>query len=61
MSVCSEPDSSTEIPTKLRNMVMVDSGALSMVLNALRRDAEEGKTVRGEMADALESTMVRID
>ena len=33
--------------------VMVERGALHMVVNALRRDAEEGRSVRGEMADML--------
>jgi hypothetical protein len=33
--------------------VLVDRGALNMVINALRRDAEEGRQVRGEMADML--------
>jgi hypothetical protein len=33
--------------------VLVKSGALQMVVNALRRDAADGKTVRGEMADEL--------
>lgn len=37
--------------------VSVDAGALQMVINALRRDAEEGKAVRGEMADELEQSM----
>ena len=32
---------------------LVKSGALAMVINALRRDAEEGRPVRGEMADEL--------
>lgn len=36
--------------------VLVDRGALQMVINALRRDAEEGKAVRGEMADTLEES-----
>lgn len=34
-------------------MVLVDRGLLSIVINALRRDAEEGRQVRGEMADLL--------
>lgn len=34
-------------------MVLVDRGALKMVINALRRDAEEGRQARGEMADML--------
>ena len=33
--------------------VAVNAGALQMVVNALRRDADDGKTVRGEMADEL--------
>ena len=37
--------------------VTVDAGALQMVISALRRDAEEGRPVRGEMADALTATM----
>lgn len=40
--------------------VSVDAGALQMVINALRRDATEGKLVRGEMADELERTVVRL-
>jgi hypothetical protein len=32
---------------------LVKSGALAMVVNALRRDAEDGRPVRGEMADEL--------
>lgn len=32
---------------------LVNAGALAMVVNALRRDAEEGRPVRGEMADEL--------
>ena len=38
-------------------MCIVNAGALQMVINALRRDAEEGKVVRGEMADELLSTV----
>jgi hypothetical protein len=34
-------------------MVLVNRGALNLVINALRRDAEEGRQVRGEMADLL--------
>lgn len=33
--------------------VMIDKGALQMVINALRRDAEEGRAARGEMAGIL--------
>jgi hypothetical protein len=34
-------------------MVLVNRGALNIVINALRRDAEEGRQVRGEMVDLL--------
>ena len=37
--------------------VSVDSGAIAMVLNALRRDATEGKASRQEMVDELEATI----
>ena len=37
--------------------VSVDSGAIAMVLNALRRDAAEGKASRQEMVDELEATI----
>lgn len=37
--------------------VAVSQGALAMVINALRRDAAEGKAVRGEMADLIELSM----
>lgn len=40
-----------------QGMRVVNAGALQMVVNALRRDAEEGKQVRGEMADALLAAM----
>lgn len=43
--VLPEPDTS--------GMRLVNAGALQMVINALRRDADEGKAVRGEMADEL--------
>lgn len=36
-----------------RGMQLVNAGALQMVVNALRRDAQEGKVVRGEMANEL--------
>lgn len=39
-----------------RNRVLVDAGALQMVVNALRRDALEGRPSRGEMADELLSS-----
>lgn len=39
----------------------VDAGALQMVINVLRRDAADGKTVRGEMADALLATADAIE
>lgn len=37
--------------------VLVDRGALNMVLNMLRRDAEEGKQARGEAVQELEKTI----
>ena len=37
--------------------VTVNAGALQMVVNALRRDAAEGKTARDEMADELLATV----
>ncbi len=40
--------------------VTVDAGALQMVINALRKDAEEGKVVRGEMADELLKTIIPV-
>ena len=36
-------------------MVSVSRGALQAVINMLRRDAEEGRVVRGELADELSS------
>ena len=37
-------------------MVLIDQGLLSLALQALRRDAAEGKTIRGEIADELEQS-----
>jgi len=37
----------------LSNGVLVNKGALNVVLNALRRDAAEGRLVRAEMAEEL--------
>lgn len=37
-------------------MVLVDRKALNMAINALRRDAEDGRQVRGEMADLLSAS-----
>jgi hypothetical protein len=42
-----------EISAPIDNVVMVDRGALQMVIQALRRDAAQGQVIRGEMADAL--------
>lgn len=44
-----------ELEAQRKDAVVVDRGVLRMVLNALRRDAEEGKAARGERADELES------
>jgi len=41
-------------PPVPEDCVMVDRGALHMVINALRRDAKDGRLARGEMADMLE-------
>jgi hypothetical protein len=43
------------------NAVLVDRGALTMVIQALRRDALQGKVIRGEMADALTSAPIERD
>jgi hypothetical protein len=40
-------------PTIPPGYKLVSAGAIQMVVNALRRDAAEGKKVRGEMADEL--------
>lgn len=47
-----EPCSSAPTPK-----VLVGQGVLTMVLNALRRDAEAGREVRGEMANELIKTI----
>ncbi|MDR9839411.1 hypothetical protein [Herbaspirillum huttiense] len=44
---------------RIGRRVSVDAGALKMVLNTLRRDAEEGRVARGEMADALWESCIR--
>lgn len=44
----------TKLPTT--RTVVVNAGALQMVINALRRDAAEGRVARGEMADQLIAT-----
>jgi hypothetical protein len=46
-----------ELEAQLASGHLVDKGALQMVINALRRDAAEGKVARGEMADALEAQL----
>ncbi|MFJ4349592.1 hypothetical protein ACIPZ5_01685 [Pseudomonas sp. NPDC089428] len=55
------------MPTENRSsnteMISVPSGmrsVLSMILNALDRDAADGKTVRGEMAQDLRSVMAQL-
>ena len=37
-----------------KHMVLVDAGALQMVRNALKRDAESGNQARAEMLDELD-------
>lgn len=46
---------------KMHQPVVVEAGLLKLVINALRRDAEEGKVIRGEMADELTTAPVPID
>lgn len=36
--------------------LIVDASALQMIINALRRDADEGKVARGEMVDIILKT-----
>lgn len=40
---------------------VIDSGALQMVINALRRDAEQGIAARGEMAAEIQRTATVLD
>ena len=42
-------------------MVMVNAGALQMVRNALKRDADEGKASRGEMLAELDKATTPAD
>ena len=49
------------IPNNSHNLVAVDAGALTMVLNALKRDEDIGLHVRGDMARELERTCVTCD
>lgn len=49
-------EAKTDVPVvKNGHMVMVDSGALQMVRNALRRDAGNGIRIRAEMLAALDA------
>ena len=41
--------------------ILIDHGALQTVLNVLRRDSEDGRPVRGEMADELVSATARLE
>lgn len=43
--------------TDYKDGVIVSNGALQMVLNALERDAKEGKVIRQEMVDSLKQTI----
>jgi hypothetical protein len=40
--------------------ILIDQGALQMVVNALRRDAADGRAVRGEMANELLQSVVHL-
>lgn len=56
--VVTDAGSTASATTRMHGgMILVNAGALQMVINALRRDAEEGKVVRGEMADELLATV----
>ena len=48
-----------QVPTNHRR-VSVDVGVLQMVRNALSRDAEEGRIVRGEMLEELEKSIAML-
>jgi hypothetical protein len=39
--------------------VIVPHGVLTAILNLLKRDAEEGRVVRGELAEELESSIIK--
>lgn len=52
------------MPTDNITYVLVPQGVYNLVLNALKRDAEEGRKIRGEILAELESeskTLVRIE
>lgn len=42
----------------MSHLVLVNAGVLAMVMNALKRDAEEGKASRGEMLEELKATVI---
>ena len=44
-----------------KHMVLVDAGALQMVRNALKRDAESGNQARAEMLDELDKATTQQD
>lgn len=48
-------------PINTNNLVAVDAGALTMVLNALKCDEENGLHIRGDMARELERTCATCD
>lgn len=43
------------------NTVLVDSAVLTLVINALERDAMEGRTIRGEILDELKSSIDKLN
>lgn len=55
-------DVSLHLPIKLpHSAVLVGRADLSLVMNALQRDAEKGLTVRGEMLEMLRNSIARFD
>lgn len=46
---------------KPENTVLVDRAVLSLVINALERDAIEGRSIRGEILDELKSSIGKLN
>jgi hypothetical protein len=45
------------VPREAHSRVLVDRGALQAALNMLRRDAQEGRHARGELADEISASI----
>ena len=41
--------------------VLISKASLALALNALRRDATEGKVIRGEIADEIEKSCIDLE